>query len=564
MTPVIILLCGNFLWQLISAGVIFDKNTQAPAFNTKTKNVNVLLLICDEFPVTSLMDKTMEIDKERYPNIANLAEHSYWFRNATTVSDDTLKGAVPAILTGRYPDHINNQTNSIFTALSESHDFNVYETYSRFCPQHLSAIQENLGQRLKLLFSDLSVIYLHILLPSEFAKSLPKITHDWKNFIKPETTEITERNGLERLWEERTLTFHKFMNNIKKTDTPQFSFLHVLLPHIPWSYVPSGQRYGLKVEGLFGVPGVNKGEIWENNLWNTQQAYQRHLLQVGYVDTLIGKMISKLKHEGVYDQTLIIITADHGVAFIPGDSRRKLTPENKYEIMPVPLIIKIPHQKKKAIIDKNIETIDIFPTVLDVLELDIPWKINGHSAIDFHRPERPEKVCFKQNRMEKTSKLQYEKNFLGHLQSIVNKKVELFGSGNSELLYNFDRHSDLIGHSVNKAFIKNDTPPMSIEINNQIRSQIESNTKTPLSPIPVSGNIYATSPQNFNTLNLALVSNDTVISVTKAYKNNAYEGAFLFFAAPSFQSKINDLNVFIISEKDNRIHFIKVPLREGL
>jgi len=554
MTPIVFLLCGYFLWHLISSDVLIDQHPQLSSFNKTKKNINVLLLICDEFPATSLMNEKMEIDQERYPNLSRLVENSYWFRNATTVSDDTLKGAVPAILTGRYPDKINHQTKSIFTVLSESHHFNVYETYSNFCPQKLLATQESLNDRLKLLISDMSVIYLHILLPVEFAKSLPIITQDWKNFIKHEPS---EKEGLDRLWEERLVTYYKFIHGINKTDMPQFSFLHVLFPHIPWSYVPSGQRYNLKVKGLFGVPGVNRGEMWDSNLWNTQQAYQRHLLQVGFVDTLIGKMIAKLKNEGIYDQTLIIITADHGVSFIPNDSRRKLTPKNKYEIMSVPLIMKLPHQKHKVILDNNIESIDIFPTILDVLEIDIPWKLDGSSTIDPKRPERPEKICFKQNRMEKSVKLTFEKMMLNGLQEIVENKVKQFGSGNSELLYNFGRHSDLVGHDLNEFYVDdNSVNNMKIEMDNQLLSNIDTNENIPLSPTPITGHIYSENPKDFESLYLALISNNTIMSVTKAYKNTLYEGAFLFFVSPAFQTKLNDLDVFIILETNN--HMIRL------
>ena len=65
----------------------------------------VVLVVFDEFPVSSLLDGNGEIDAVRYPNFAELAHGSTWFRNATTVSYSTTQ-AVPAILTGSNPEEI--------------------------------------------------------------------------------------------------------------------------------------------------------------------------------------------------------------------------------------------------------------------------------------------------------------------------------------------------------------------------------------------------------------------------------------------------------------------------
>ena len=61
------------------------------------------MVVFDEFPLTSLLDEHYQIDSVRYPHFAALAEQSTWFRNATTVSGDTVV-AVPSLLTGQYPD----------------------------------------------------------------------------------------------------------------------------------------------------------------------------------------------------------------------------------------------------------------------------------------------------------------------------------------------------------------------------------------------------------------------------------------------------------------------------
>ena len=51
----------------------------------------------------------------------------------------------------------------------------------------------------------------------------------------------------------------------------------------------------------------------------------------------------------MYDNTLIVITADHGISWQPGvDTRRSVNPSNVEELTPVPLIVKAPGQRRGA------------------------------------------------------------------------------------------------------------------------------------------------------------------------------------------------------------------------
>ena len=77
---------------------------EAEARAASTSSEQVVLLVFDELTSTSLLDERMEVDAERYPNFAALAEDSTWFRNAATVDAWTVN-AVPTILTGVYPEH---------------------------------------------------------------------------------------------------------------------------------------------------------------------------------------------------------------------------------------------------------------------------------------------------------------------------------------------------------------------------------------------------------------------------------------------------------------------------
>jgi hypothetical protein len=120
---------------------------------------------------------------------------------------------------------------------------------------------------------------------------------------------------------------------------------------------------------------------WSENEWLVTQGYQRHLMQVAFVDTLLGQLLAKLEREGLLDETLLVVTSDHGSGFRPGGPLRNVDVAQFAAIMSVPLFIKGPWQPAGRIDDRNVETIDIVPTVAEMLDGHVPWRVDGTSAL---------------------------------------------------------------------------------------------------------------------------------------------------------------------------------------
>ena len=91
----------------------------------------------------------------------------------------------------------------------------------------------------------------------------------------------------------------------------------------------------------------------------------------------------------------MIVTADHGVSFQPGKPRRRAGGDNFADILSVPLFVKLPGQREGVISDRNVELIDVLPTIAEVLEIELPWPVDGISVFDTDAPERPEKRIFR-------------------------------------------------------------------------------------------------------------------------------------------------------------------------
>lgn len=106
----------------------------------------------------------------------------------------------------------------------------------------------------------------------------------------------------------------------------------------------------------------------------------RQLYRVGveYLDHELGRLFDGLRQRGLWDQTMIIVTADHGEEFL--EHGEFIHNQPYVENLAVPLIIKFPHQQwagdRRAAI---VESVDLLPTLLDLLQIDGPSPLQGVS-----------------------------------------------------------------------------------------------------------------------------------------------------------------------------------------
>ena len=356
--------------------------------------IPVVLIVFDEFSGITLMNERGDVDESRFPQFARLAKHSTWYRNATTVSPRT-DIAVPAILSGQYPvtsrsplaaDYPGNLLERL--KASQLFEMAVFEPVSRLGPATLN--HRPLPERFPLsksieLLQTLAAVYPRLIFTTDTPVWFPIIPKSW--FGIP----INRRTGWEYFSGEPTGLFHypgteyrrqqqqHFLKCLQPTDKPLFCFFHTVFPHYPWSFLPSGEQY----QSEFAAPdrpSAARGELGED--WDQDPAAVlrnefRYRLQVGAVDHFIGQLLDQLEVTGLFDRCLLIVTADHGVSFRPGHSRRLPDALNSAEIFSVPLFIKFPGQTTGSVDDRNVESIDLYPTIAEVLGMEIPDAVEG-------------------------------------------------------------------------------------------------------------------------------------------------------------------------------------------
>jgi len=337
----------------------------------------IIFIVFDELPTFALLNDEGHLDADLYPNLSALADTAYWFRNATTVATGTVL-AIPPILTGQFPDrfvmpHQGEYPDNLFTWLGEDYDLNVQEAVSVLCPRTLCGTGRlpATRSRLRHLLLDSLAIYLNIVASDLLPGELPIITQSWEDFWGS-----AEPGG--QMYEHRLLQLDDFVDRIHVTDKPGLDFIHINFPHIPYEYLPSGRRYP---EGWL-MPGLDFAtDVWIGSEWQSEQAYQRFVMQLRALDGWLGTLLQRLRSLQLFERSLIVVTADHGVSFTPGASRRDTPPLENLEssILPVPLIIKAPYQSEGVISHRNAETIDIIPTLAEILHRPVTWAVDGTS-----------------------------------------------------------------------------------------------------------------------------------------------------------------------------------------
>ena len=424
-----VLFVVNFLFLSPVSDLVLSKDAEGSSSSGVRGSTPVVVVLFDEFSGASLTGRDGRIDASRYPNFAELARISTWYRNATTVADETPQ-AVPAVLSGKRPagdqlpiaaDHPDN----LFTMLGDRYRLNVSEPATDLCPERLCGGEEkgSTDTRLRGLFDDLSVVSAYLLLPDRYEDRLPAVDQNFAGFrddgddAGAGTTADIPEGGLEN----RAGQFDRFLSALgRPSERPTLDFIHVALPHSPWEYMPTGQTY--PVSGP-DIPGVS-GDEWTTDPALPTQAYQRYLLQLGYADRQVGRLLRRLRATGGLERSLLVVTADHGIGFRAGRGRRAADGGSLAEIANVPLFVKQPEQNTGRVDDGPALTIDVLPTIAETLGADV--EVDGQPLPRAGSPgERIEVRTFSGDDVAITFR-----QLTRERDREVGRRIQLFGAGN--------------------------------------------------------------------------------------------------------------------------------------
>jgi len=190
-----------------------------------------------------------------------------------------------------------------------------------------------------------------------------------------------------------------------------FLYLDCFDPHEPWDppkwyeqmYDPdfAGRRFDAPTYGIIAKLGYSKREM--------QNLRARYAGEVTMVDACVGRLLATLERLGIYDDTLLIFTSDHGTYLgYPGDNGmvckpsvvgvdgrlweagRNPKPPLQYSphwtgVCRIPLIIRLPGQRKIRRVTAITQPWDLTPTIMDAFGMAAPAEFLGASLLPLVR-----------------------------------------------------------------------------------------------------------------------------------------------------------------------------------
>lgn len=454
--------------------------------------ISVVVVVFDEFPLASMISPDGQIDEGLFPHFSKLAGTSTWFRNTTSVAGFTSR-ALPAILTGRYPTRSlltvgGTAGANLFTLLSPSHHVRSPDTFPGLCPR-----AECGGVRGK-----------------------EKVHPSLDAFAKGPRGE-----GLD-----------PFLGMLEQTG-PCLCVYHPVVPHSPWRYLPSGQRYG----GTNPIPGQvemsGPGRAWGDDEWLVQQAYQRHLLQAAFADRLLGRIVGHMKRVGTFDDTVLVVTADHGVAFRAGQPKRDVTDQNAGDVVAVPLFIKAPGQIEGALSDVPAELVDVVPSLMDLLGVKgLDPILDGVSLFSGGLPqERERKVK------------PVEVSPTGAWQQALHRKVEVFGGEDSPAIFGISPTGTqrFLGAPLVDAVMSS----LSVEVPN-LASYETARRADPDLPALLQGKLVGDLDDQDR--DVAIAVDGRVVAITRSYATSEGQRFYVMLPPRIFKDEDRSFSFFDVSE----------------
>jgi hypothetical protein len=360
--------------------ILFQSNGPASDAVIGDKNVSVLKIVFDEFPLYSLLSDDGTINAERYPGFAALARESTWYRNNVAESNFTHQ-AVPAILASAVPQQeggpfLTQYPKNIFTLFAGKTSVGGIEPVTSLCPKSVCMTSDAVNalfefSRFKTFMRDASYVYGQRVLPPVLRKYVPSIEGTWGGFgaVANKFKEQFDVGALSQV-DAIARGTQEFIDDSR----PRVQVVHALAPHAPWRITPDNRVAPLSRSISTSNPESEDG---------VRDTYQTFLYQVAAADNVIVDVMAQLKKAGKWDSTMLVITADHGISFVPTLPQRHTDfteKETISDIYRIPTFIKYPKQATGVVSECAMSNLDLLPTIVETTGTKTSWEFGGKSV----------------------------------------------------------------------------------------------------------------------------------------------------------------------------------------
>lgn len=369
--------CGEFCLQLQPILLSTDGPDSSSVIGNK--EVSVLQIVLDEFPAYALLGSDGKINAERFPGFAELAKGSTWYRNSVAVSNFTHQ-AVPAILAGTFPSaeggpFLSEYPKNIFTVFGGKTKVAAIEPVTSLCPQKLCGVVGPANgifdaKRFGYFLRDAGYVYGQRVFPIAIRKYVPSIDGTWGGFgaVADKFKDSFDVGALTQVE-----AIARGVRELVNDPEPRVQVVHALVPHAPWRLTPDMRVAPLSPSITTSNPESEDG---------VRDEYQTFLHQLGAADAEIMSLINTLKKNNRWNSTMVVVTADHGISFLPTLPQRHtdfVDTDQADDIFRIPTFVKYPNQKTGTVSDCAISNLDLLPTILSVTKTSTDWEFAGES-----------------------------------------------------------------------------------------------------------------------------------------------------------------------------------------
>ena len=374
---------------VVAASFVVDRSLYPPSPENRaaaTSAPNVILITMDTVRADHL--SVYGYERDTTPNLRKLAQEATLYTRAVAPSDVTLS-THGSMFTGLYPTWHGAHTvepgtqpaNAMAFPLSDKHVTLAERLQARgYSTAEVVANHWFLGPSWQL---HQGFDYYSILAPS---CCLPSPYILWQH-AQGDFIGLTRNSRSFNLAEHVNEEVFNLLARWKERNRPFFLFANYMDAH--WPYSPPSP-FDAKYPGKDPKFGQARFKALERAVAQGKreptEAERQHLMSqydgaIAYLDAQIGELVERLKNLGLYDNTLLMLTSDHGEAL----GERGVFLHNGVplyqNVLHVPLLIKYPNGRQRGVVNEFVSTVDVTPTVLDAVGAEPAKDIQGRSLL---------------------------------------------------------------------------------------------------------------------------------------------------------------------------------------
>jgi arylsulfatase A-like enzyme len=346
---------------------------------------NVLLVVMDTVRADHL--SVYGYERDTTPHLKQLAQDSAVFTTAISASDFTLTSHA-TLFTGMY--------GSWHGARCQPPD----ATYGRALAPQVPTLAEILSTKGYRTFGVAANLYLRAdfglqrgFQDFHIPRPVPVLAAEsWymlRNQMRRVLSFFADTSQFDRLFSRGDEINRDFFATVKKTDLtrgPFFAFVNYMDAHFPYiPPAPFDRRFpGKEVRLVQDDLEAIQEQVFHGK--SLPGVYANHSISqydggIAYIDAQIGQLVHWLKDQNLYDDTMIVVTSDHGEAF--GEKRLFGHANSAYQnLLHAALLVKYPHSAHQGVVNEPVSLTDVLPTILKTLGYAVPPTSQGRSLTE--------------------------------------------------------------------------------------------------------------------------------------------------------------------------------------